>query len=87
MANRESSRITVAECFACRIWIIANWQYSIASARQLRAVFTNTPSINSLLGTAPSPCGPQQFRPSLGVVNSARRYEEVFLEVSEVVID
>src|ERR1700731_4047452 len=39
-ANRESSRITVAEFFAGRIWIIANWQCSTASARQLPAVFS-----------------------------------------------
>ncbi len=44
-----------AECFAYRIWIIANWRCSIASARQLRAVFTSTPLISSLLGIAPSP--------------------------------
>src|SRR6266849_6931044 len=54
-AKRESSRITVAECFGCRIWIIVNWQCSTAWARQPRAAFTSTPSINSLLGTAPSP--------------------------------
>ncbi len=53
-ANTESSRITVAECFGCRISIIANWQCSIASARQPRAVFTSTPSTSSSPGTAPS---------------------------------
>jgi len=37
---------------AYRIWIIANWQCSTAWARQPRAAFTSTPSINSLLGTA-----------------------------------
>jgi hypothetical protein len=33
-------------------WIIANWLCSIASARQPRAAFTSTPSINSFLGIA-----------------------------------
>src|ERR1035438_2036903 len=54
-ANRESSRITVAECFACLIWIIANWQSSIALARQPDAACTSTPSTSSSLGTAPNP--------------------------------
>src|SRR5450755_4791506 len=56
-ANRELSRITVAECFGCRIWIIANWQLT-ASTLQPRAAFTGTPSINPSLGTAPSPGWP-----------------------------
>src|SRR6202011_1370688 len=33
-ANTESSRITVAECFGFQTWIIVNWRYSTASARQ-----------------------------------------------------
>lgn len=49
-ANRESSGITVAECFGCRIWIIANRQCSTASARRPRAAFTSTPSIITRLG-------------------------------------
>ena len=36
-ANRESSRTIVAECSACQTWIIVKRQFSIASARQLRA--------------------------------------------------
>jgi site-specific recombinase XerC len=39
-ARRKSSRITVAECFGCRIWIIANWQCSTASARPPRVECT-----------------------------------------------
>ena len=36
-ANRESSRTIVAECSGCQTWIIVKRQFSIASARQLRA--------------------------------------------------
>jgi hypothetical protein len=53
-ARRESSRITGAECFGCRIWIIANWPCSTASARPPRAESTSTPSINLAPGIAPS---------------------------------
>ena len=53
-ANTESSRITVAECFGCPIWIIANRRCSTASVRQPRAAFTSTPSISSSPGTAPN---------------------------------
>ena len=53
-ANTELSRITVAECSACQTWIIAKRQFSIASARQLRAESTSTPSTSSSPGTAPS---------------------------------
>src|SRR6266436_1175412 len=57
-ANTKVSRITVAEYFVCPILIIANWQCSIASARQPRAVCTSTPLINSLHGIAPSLASP-----------------------------
>ena len=57
-ANRESSRITVAECFGFQIWIIANWRYLTASVCRPRAAFTNTPSTNSSPGTAPNPDSP-----------------------------
>jgi hypothetical protein len=53
-AHTESSRITVAECCGCRIWIIAKRQFSTASARQPRAESTSTPSTSSSPGTAPS---------------------------------
>src|SRR5439155_4291183 len=53
-ANRESSRTIVAECSACQTWIIVKRQFSIASARQLRAESTSTPSTSSSPGTAPS---------------------------------
>jgi hypothetical protein len=46
-ANRESSRTIVAECSACQTWIIVKRQFSIASARQLRAESTSTPSTSS----------------------------------------
>src|ERR1700680_4928057 len=53
-AKTESSRITVAECFACRIWIIAKQRCSIASAHQHLAASTSMLSTNLLPGTAPS---------------------------------
>ena len=53
-AKIESSRITVVGCFAHPIWIIAKRRCSIASARQLRAESTSTPSTSLLPGTAPS---------------------------------
>jgi hypothetical protein len=34
-ANTESSRITVAECFDCRTWIIADWRCLTASVTRL----------------------------------------------------
>ena len=46
-ANRESSRTIVAECSAYQTWIIVERQFSIASARQLRAESTSTPSTSS----------------------------------------
>src|ERR1700686_944389 len=53
-ANRESSRITVADCSACRIWIIVRGPCSTASDHQPRAAFTSTLSTNSSPGTAPN---------------------------------
>src|SRR5215469_2346276 len=53
-ANTESSRITVAECFACRTWITASPPFLTASAHQLRGECTSTQSISSSPGTAPS---------------------------------
>ena len=47
-ANTELSR-TVAECFGFRIWIIANWRCSTASAHPPRDAFTR-----KLRKTAPS---------------------------------
>ena len=51
MGKHKISRITVAECVVCPILIIANWQCSIASARQPCAACTRTPSTK--VGLAP----------------------------------
>src|ERR1700693_4649042 len=53
-AKTESSRITVAECFAYPIWIIAKQRCSIASDHQHLAASTSMPLTNLLPGTAPS---------------------------------
>ena len=53
-AKTESSRITVAECFACPIWIIAKRRCLIASDHPHLAASTSMPSTNLLHGTAPS---------------------------------
>jgi hypothetical protein len=50
MGKPKVKRITVAGCCDCRIWIIAKGPCSTASARQLRAAFTNTPSTSSSAG-------------------------------------
>jgi hypothetical protein len=80
-ANRELSRITIAECFACRIWITANWQCSTASARQPRDGCTSTPSINSSPGTALNPPRIQPDRGrslplAPGITRSGRKHHQ-----------
>jgi hypothetical protein len=53
-AKTESNRITVAECSACPIWIIAKRRCSIALDHQRLAASTSMPLTNLLPGTAPS---------------------------------